>query len=139
MRGSPNNFPDCANRRPRRLRKALPVLHPIGGATPFARVERHRAHVGVPSKNLAPGLGRGLFSGSSGEGVSSPRRQRIAAACLLSAIELPADASAWAIQLKQAPRVCPNITMDQVAVGSKRDGLLKARVLIDEMLNEQTD
>jgi hypothetical protein len=74
MRGSPNHFPDCANRCPRRLRKASPVLHPIGGATPFARVERHRALMGVPSDQLARSSDRAAFRGSSECGLAPVTR-----------------------------------------------------------------
>jgi hypothetical protein len=67
------------------------------------------------------------------------RRQREAAALLLSAIDLPANLTAWALQIKQAARVCPGVTINQVQIGNRRGCLIQARGLIDEMLSEKTD
>jgi hypothetical protein len=58
------------------------------------------------------------------------------AALLLSAIDLPANATAWGRQMLQAAMVCPGITVDQACVNDRRTGLMKARDLIDAMLAE---
>jgi hypothetical protein len=55
---------------------------------------------------------------------------------LLSAIDLPCEARAWALQLKQAASICPGATIDAAAINSRRVALRKARALVDAMLAE---
>lgn len=63
------------------------------------------------------------------------RRQRLAAALCLMAVDLPAPAAAWAAQIKQACQVCPNLTSAHMH-DKRLDALLRARALIDEMIEE---
>lgn len=63
-------------------------------------------------------------------------RQRLAAALCLSAIDLPAELGAWARQGLEAASVCPGVTVDQLRVNSRREALLRARELLDELISE---
>jgi hypothetical protein len=67
------------------------------------------------------------------------RRARVAAACLLSAFDLPAEMIAASKQLLQACRVCPGLTVRDVPVGSRRQSLHAARQIIDQLLEEGGD
>lgn len=65
------------------------------------------------------------------------RRQRLAAAILLSAIDLPAPLPAYAQHALEAAKVCPGLNVAEAAFGAGRvAGLLKARDLVDELLAE---
>jgi len=64
------------------------------------------------------------------------RRQRLAAALLLSAVELPADASNVALLWMVAARVCPGVTVAELALGHRRAALERARELVEELLAE---
>lgn len=67
------------------------------------------------------------------------RRQRHAAALLLSAIDLPAPAGAWARAAIAAAKVCPGIKITEVQLNSRVAALTQARDLIDEMLREAAE
>ena len=65
-------------------------------------------------------------------------RQRLAAALILSAIDLPADAVGWARQAVQAASVCRGVTLSQIDLGGGRtEHLIEARKLLDEMIAEK--
>lgn len=64
------------------------------------------------------------------------QRQRHAAALILSAIDLPAPAEAWALQAIQAASVCPGITVGELVLGRRRAQLVEARNLLDAMISE---
>ena len=64
------------------------------------------------------------------------RRQRLAAAILLSAIDLPAPAATAAKTYMAAAKVCPGVTVADVRLGHRRDGLRRAARLIAELLAE---
>ncbi|WP_298167650.1 hypothetical protein [Novosphingobium sp.] len=67
------------------------------------------------------------------------RRARLAAAHLLLAFDLPAEAMAASWQMIEAAEACPGCTMgDFPAMGNnqRRTCLERARTLIDEMLAE---
>ena len=66
------------------------------------------------------------------------RRQRLAAALCLMAIDMPAPAAAWAAQIGQACQVCPNLTSDYM-YDRRLDALRQARALIDEMIAEMIE
>lgn len=66
-----------------------------------------------------------------------PRPQRLAAAALLSAVDLPAPAGDFALTVIEATDVCPGVTTADVALGAgRRAGLMRARALIDGLLSE---
>jgi hypothetical protein len=64
------------------------------------------------------------------------RRQRLAACILLSAIDLPANATDAAKTFMAAARVCPGVTVGEAHLGHRRDGLERAAALIAELLAE---
>lgn len=64
------------------------------------------------------------------------RRQRLAAALCLGAIDLPAEASAWARQQIEAASVCPGLTVADVPLNSRREALTKARDILNELISE---
>ena len=64
------------------------------------------------------------------------RRQRIAACILLSAIDLPANATDAAKTFIAAAKVCPRITVAEACLGNRREGLERAAALIAELLAE---
>jgi hypothetical protein len=65
------------------------------------------------------------------------RRQRQAAAILLSAITLPAPAHAVASLWLRAAEVCPGISAEEVCLAGSRVGALRfARDLIDDVIAE---
>ena len=67
------------------------------------------------------------------------RRQKLAACLLLSAVDLPMRADAAACHLLEAARVCPGVKLHELpdlGPGSRREYLLRAAALIDEMLVE---
>lgn len=65
------------------------------------------------------------------------RRQRVAAAILLTAVNLPANMDALGRLALAAADVCPGIDVGEIKFGQGlRTGLLSARALIDEMLTE---
>jgi len=64
------------------------------------------------------------------------RRQRLAAAALLAAVDLPQNLTDMARVWAEAAKVCRGVTIDQLSLNSRRHALLKARGLIDEMLAE---
>lgn len=64
------------------------------------------------------------------------RRQRLAAALSLAAIDLPANAVDAARQLMQAASVCPGVTMDEIPTNSRREALTKARDILNELISE---
>ncbi|MGQ3018759.1 hypothetical protein [Phenylobacterium sp.] len=64
------------------------------------------------------------------------RRQRLAAALCLAAIDLPANAVAAGRQLMQAASVCPGVTMDEIPTNSRREALTKARDILNELISE---
>lgn len=67
------------------------------------------------------------------------RRQRVAAAILLAAIDLPAPMDVVGRLWGRAAAVCPGITVDELPIGqSRRVMLTAARNLIDEMLGDVT-
>jgi hypothetical protein len=63
-------------------------------------------------------------------------RQRLAAALLLTAIDLPADMTGVARAGLQACNVCPGLTLAQVKFGDRVGALGAARDLIDAILQE---
>ena len=64
------------------------------------------------------------------------RRQRLAAALCLAAIDLPAEMDAWGRQLKQASSVCPGVTIGEIPTKSRREALTKARDILNELISE---
>jgi hypothetical protein len=64
------------------------------------------------------------------------RRQRLAAAALLMAFDLPAEMSGAGEQMREAAEVCPGLTVDEVPIGDRCAALLRAKQLIDELVAE---
>lgn len=65
------------------------------------------------------------------------RRQRVAAAILLHAVDLPQEMSAYAQLSLTAAKVCPGLNVSEAFTGQPRRVMLeRARELIDEMLAE---
>ncbi|MDR3513761.1 MAG: hypothetical protein P4L73_19160 [Caulobacteraceae bacterium] len=62
------------------------------------------------------------------------RRQRLAAALLLSAIDLPQEMAAVARLWREAARVCPGVNVGEMRLGDCRGALVAARDLIDQLL-----
>lgn len=72
-------------------------------------------------------------------GLEIDRRQRLAAAALLMAFDLPQEMRAAAATMLEAASVCPGMTTgDMAPMGSqgRRAALEFARRLVDEMLSE---
>jgi len=68
------------------------------------------------------------------------RRQQVAAANLIAAIDLPQAAHEVSKLWLHAARVAPGITLDQMpATQGRKAGLLHAQTLITEMLAELGD
>jgi hypothetical protein len=65
------------------------------------------------------------------------RRQRVAAALLITAIDLPAPLDKVAGLALTAGRICPDMSVQESMMGSgRRRQLEAARRLIDDMLDE---
>jgi hypothetical protein len=60
--------------------------------------------------------------------------QRLAACILLSAFDLPAEAALAARTMIAAAKVYPGVTIDKVVLGDRRAALLRARALIDDLI-----
>lgn len=69
-----------------------------------------------------------------GDGVQIDPRQREAAAALVTAFDLPQDATAWAKSMLEACLVNPGMKL--TSMPNRIGGLREARRLIDEMLGE---
>ncbi len=63
------------------------------------------------------------------------RRQREAAVLLLTAVDLPVEVRTWANLIMEAAKVLPGASMSHAAK-DRRDGLERARDLINDMLAE---
>lgn len=72
-----------------------------------------------------------------GDGVQIDPRQRDAAASLLTAFDLPQDATVWGKSMLEACLVNPGMKL--TSMPNKVGGLREARRLIDEMLEEAGD
>lgn len=64
------------------------------------------------------------------------RRQRLAAAALLMAFDLPAPFAAAGEQMAEAAEVCPGLTLDEVPLGDRAAALLRAKQIIDQLVAE---
>lgn len=70
--------------------------------------------------------------------IGMDRRQRLAAAQLLTAVDLPCPVTEWAQLGIEAAKICQPLYVGELVVGKRIDGLRAARALIDEMLAELT-
>ncbi len=71
--------------------------------------------------------------------IEIDRRQRVVAALMLVAIDLPQPMGEFAILMLEASKVCPGIKADELPnmdSRGRRRCLARARDLIDEMLAE---
>lgn len=69
------------------------------------------------------------------------RRARLAAAHLLCAFDLPAEATAASHQMIEAAKVCPGLHMGELpsfTSGSRLEFLMRARELTDALIAEAT-
>lgn len=64
------------------------------------------------------------------------RRQRLAATILMIAVDLPQPAADFAKLSMLAAKLTPGVTLDEAPWNGRRAGLLRARALIDAMLEE---
>jgi hypothetical protein len=70
-------------------------------------------------------------------GIAMDRRQRLAAAILLSAVDLPQPADKVARLWLDAARVCPGITTGEVELGAGRLAQLQqVRRLVEAMISD---
>lgn len=86
-----------------------------------------------------PGATVGWSLETRGGGVEIDRRQRLAAAALLMAFDLPQEMSVAARSMIEATDACPGMTtgeMPPMNSDGRRTALQMARHLIDEMLDE---
>lgn len=72
----------------------------------------------------------------AGEDLLDPRQRR-AVAIILCSIDLPAEMGAWAALVGTAATLTPGLTTGDITMGSRDDGLRRARDLLDEMLGEK--
>jgi len=71
--------------------------------------------------------------------IELDRRQRLAAAVLLAAVDLPQQAAGLAALWIDAGRICPGVGIDEISPGDGRLALLvKARDLVQQMIDEET-
>lgn len=63
------------------------------------------------------------------------RRQRLIAAQVMMAVDLPQPAGIWAKHMIEAAKLCPGIKVGEIIM-AKRSGLKRARQMIDELLEE---
>lgn len=71
--------------------------------------------------------------------IEIDRRQRVVAALMLAAVDLPQPATEWAELMIEASKVCPGLTVDEIPMQGQRNRRLclkRAETLIAEMLEE---
>lgn len=76
---------------------------------------------------------------SEGEGIDLDRRQRLAAAMLIMAFDLPQPMTEAAKTMMEAAALCPGLTTGEIGTMGKSQRLShlnRARDLIDEMIAE---
>lgn len=72
--------------------------------------------------------------------IEIDRRQRLVAALMVMGFDLPQDLKASAEAMQVAADLCPGLTVDEIPMRGARNRrlvLLRARTLIDEMLEDE--